>query len=169
MKSKNLRIILIISTICIWGVIVFKIISYLKKPDVPVVSKYQQVNKPKKLHEKETFELTAKYQDPFLSKKISAEKSLENNTENKQARKNKKSNIAKRDSEERKEINWPSIKYKGQILNKNTKKLTGMLTINNKEFLVMKDIVFEEIYIDNIYRDSIRLIYQNEVKTFKKK
>lgn len=169
MKSKNLKIILIVSTIAIWGIISFKIISFLKKPTVPVISEYQQEKKSKELYKKETFEIVANYRDPFLTEKINTKNVSNNNIENKQSKNSKKPTTGNKRNELKKEIIWPSIKYKGQIFNKNTQKQTGMITINNKKFLVMKEIVYEEIYVDNIYQDSIRLIYQNEVKTFKKK
>lgn len=166
MKSKNLKAFLIISTIFIWGIIAFKIISFLKTPDVSVLNKYQKETVPKEIIKKETFEIVANYRDPFLVKKINTENV--NNIENKQSE-NSKSPRASSSKKIKNELNWPIIRYKGQILNTNSQKQTGMLTINNKEFLVTKEIEYEEIYVDYIYKDSIRLIYQNEIRTFKKK
>ena len=168
MKSKNLRLILIVLTIIIWGIIIFRIISYVQKPKMKIGSDQQISFEKSKFENKDTFQIVANYKDPFLSKAKNI--SSYQNTSSDNSNPNKPSATETTYLKEiKKEVSWPGISYNGVIFNPKSQKQTGILSINNKNILVMKGNTYENIFIEMIFQDSIRVIYQKEIKTITKK
>lgn len=168
MKSKNLRLILIVLTIVIWGIIILRIISYLQKPKIKTSSEQQISFEKNKFEIKDTFQIVANYKDPFLSKAKtngSYQNTRSDNSNPGKSSATENTNL----KETKKDIIWPGISYNGVIFNPKNQKQTGILSINNKNMLVMKGNTYEGIFVEMIFQDSIRVIYQKEIKTITKK
>ncbi len=166
MKNKKFKLALIILTILIWGIIIVKIIGAFGNPKLEVKRQSVSIAHESHVIVKDTFTLSLKYNDPFLA---SFSKAIKNTNENgfkvEQTTNSRKANIQ---SKKILPTTWPIIKYSGQIYNSSSKKHTGLLSINRKEFLVLVKENYSDVYIDEIFSDSISLKYYNEFKVFKK-
>ena len=104
--------------------------------------------------EEESKVFSFNYSDPFL--------------------KGNRSIIPKEDKKEEKKekrrlnriVRWPHIQYNGMVASKKKDSKLGMLTIGNRDYLVRKGHVNNEILVLDIYPDSIGLEYSNDKKYF---
>jgi hypothetical protein len=152
MKNKKAVYALIFVVLLIWGIVFYRIFSYVQKSDetAATVSAPAQSNnhRPKNIPD-----IKADYRDPFLGsvpKKVAPA-----------------SNII------RKEIKkptapWPTVVYSGMIRSSGKANVIAILQINGKEFLGKPGDTAGGIMIKKIYKDSVELVFNKEKRTFLK-
>ena len=64
---------------------------------------------------------------------------------------------------------WPDIIYHGFIKNKLSNKPLIAVTVNNKMYKVRTSQIIDNLSVNAVFNDSIRVEYNNELKTFYKK
>ena len=165
MKNKKLTYILIPAVIIIWGAIAFKIIGSLKKTDSGSNLSLQSAMNVKTDTSDIRFTLIADYRDPFLS--VQKRTPVVSNTTTIQQPKPTRS-IQRRSIARRSRVRWPAVEYGGVIRNKKSSSLTGLVKINNNDYLMSEGMIIEEIELLKIYEDSIQLKYNDETKGFPK-
>ncbi len=170
MKNKKTTYLLLLLVALVWGGVILQIIKHLKQSANPEVL-YNIPSDDDVFVLKDTiFELSLDYSDPFLKwngsstvKASEKQKGAERNaTSIKNRLNNRKENIKK------KTIIWPDITYSGLIKNNETNELVGLLTINEKTFLLREGESVESVFLSRFYADSITVIYKEEAKTIKK-
>lgn len=154
MKKKYLNIILIVIVVGIWGKLIYNYTKRFTKPTIVTIKKNELKNIV--AIKKNSFDLLNLQRDPFLNKMA-----YKKNT----SKKIKKYNTKPKNS---KHFNWPRIKYIGYLSSKSSSKL-AILEINGtikncKESTLLN----ENIYIRKIYRDSIKLEANSQIKIVKK-
>lgn len=164
MKNKKLTYILLPLAALLWGIIIYKIVSY--KTDEPEIyySGDTKEKQTEKTNEPDTFSLYANYKDPFLYKIPSYKPYKHKKTNNKNIRKNRqiKRNI------EKKVIKWPKIVYGGMIKNQPSDRIIVIVKVNNSEKLMREGEIVDSVQLLKVYRDSIRVKLNNEIKTIVK-
>lgn len=152
-KGKN--IVLGVVVVAVWGVIAFKIISYLNKSNVvelPTSNAFKTAGIKVK---REKFKLDEPYRDPFLNEiKEKIAKPEQNSYRDIDFQ------IAKP------QVKWPDIKFNGVIEATNKTKKVGLLQVNKKVFIVNDGDSADLISVVKMYKDSIRLKLSNEVKVY---
>jgi hypothetical protein len=159
MKSKGLKWILGVLVLVVWGIIIVKIIGIFKKPVVVNNGIHQEALKLPVI-KKDTFSLSLNYNDPFGLRNStiqSEEDKLLTNATNQAKKKETQKAVIK--------AVWPALKFNGLIYNNSTNKTTGLLTINKNKLLVTCGQTYNDIYIVNIFQDSIHLKLCDEIKT----
>jgi hypothetical protein len=155
-KSKN--IILGIIVIAVWGAIAFKIISYFNKSsvvDLPTTNVFKTAGIKVK---KERFNLDASYGDPFL--KEIKEKVIPSNQTSQHSGNRVEFQPLKPNTV------WPEIKYSGIVETSNKEKRIGLLKVDKRDYLVSNGDSIPKVKIIAIYKDSLRLKFSNEEKTY---
>ncbi len=155
MKNKKLVKILLPLVFIIWGLIIYRVISYVTGNNtvdiVNVKSAYHIKNKT----QTDTFTIVANYRDPFdtetIKKKV-AKKNPSKKTNNKQAKKTEP------------KIIWPHITYKGRVQNNSSSKKLSILKINNKNYMMFENEEKENVLLKKIYKDSAIVEYSNQQK-----
>jgi hypothetical protein len=157
MKSKKLVYALLILALIIWGVIIYRVVTTLKK-DKPALL---PVNKKQVIIKNETgakdFEIVADYRDPFLGTQVRKEIAKINTTAKPKQKMIPVSNLQ-----------WPQIKFGGIIKNQQSKHPLALVTINGKEKIIKEKETVLELTLSKIYRDSAEFIYKNEKRIIRK-
>lgn len=149
-KSKNIVLGLIV--IIVWGAIAFKVVSYFSKSSIvelPTTNVFRTAGIKVK---REKFTLDASYRDPFL-----------NEVKEKIVKPDQSRDF---DFQIKPQVRWPEIKYNGVIEATNKTKKVGLLQINKKVFLINDGDSVSKITVLSMYKDSLRLMFSNEVKVF---
>lgn len=158
MKSKKSLYILIPMVLGVWGIIIFRVLDMTRVPATEKTFEFIIANNTDSLILEKPKKLLLNYSDPFLRMLPKAEKDRENAGA---------ISLFNNDPEpERKEIIWPEIKYQGIIENENKK--VAILKIDEAKFLVSKSQIFNGMTVKMIYKDSIAIEKNREVKTFYK-
>jgi len=105
----------------------------------------------------DTFSIVANYRDPFLGKMISINKPVFNSL----------TKIAKTQKTIQ-SVQWPLIVYNGMIKNQKSNKQVVMVQINGQSNLMREKEIFAGIELMKIYKDSIEVGYQKQMKIIKK-
>lgn len=154
MKKKYFNIILILVVAFIWGKLIYKYTR--NSTQVPMLVSQPKTNKTSINIEKTSFKIKNLDRDPFLNKMVSKK------TKKKHKKIVKKAIVSKN-------ITWPRISYLGFIKNKNTTKKLAILKVNGSIKNIKEATFFNEnIYIRKIYKDSIILQLNKQLKTIKK-
>ena len=164
MKNKRITYLLLTLVALIWGMVIYRIV-FSKNNDVQLAIEDQFILSEKNNDNSlDSFEIIAKYRDPFLGTRIisNSQSIVNNNSENSNKNRKVKNIIIKE------EINWPIIKFSGIIHQTTKMTIVGLLTINNVEYIVRSGEEVEQVRVNSIYRDSIVLLYKNEMKTVNK-
>jgi sulfite reductase beta subunit-like hemoprotein len=152
-SSKNKNIVLGVIVIAVWGLIAFKILSYLKSTSIvelPITNVFKTAGIKVK---REKFTIDASYRDPFL-----------NEIEEKAAKQFKNRELDFQRSKP--QIKWPEIKYNGIIETSSKDKKVGLLQVNKRVYLVNIGDSAARMTVIAMYKDSLRLKYSNEVKVY---
>ena len=149
MKNKKYIYLLIPLTIVIWGLIIYKIVSYKGDGYESFKKEIKNNNTQDIIISDDTFSLFLNYPDPFLKQK---ELPIKSNTKRQDHLKNK--NI-------KKHINWPKIKYNGVVCNTVTDKKKINIRINGMDYIMSKNEIIENVKLLKSSNDSIILLYQN--------
>jgi hypothetical protein len=155
-KNKNLLYILILGTLLIWGVILYKIMNVIgsEKDELNSEKNYiAMVDKNESLPD--TFTILANYTDPFLGKLPSTEKK---STPLKVVELQKPIVITP----------WPAIVYLGVIKNQKSNKQFVMVQINNQSNAMKLGEIIEGVTLLKVYKDSVEVKFNKEKKFIKK-
>jgi hypothetical protein len=139
-KNKNLLYILILGTLLIWGVILYKIMNVIgsEKDELNSEKNYiAMVDKNESLPD--TFTILANYTDPVveLQKPIVI-------------------------------TPWPAIVYLGVIKNQKSNKQFVMVQINNQSNAMKLGEIIEGVTLLKVYKDSVEVKFNKEKKFIKK-
>lgn len=140
--------ILVPLTFIVWVLIVLKVVNF-KGSDELVTSPLIYRDIQEDSVEGDNYELLLDYDDPFLVKK-SSQYNNDLVVDKKISTKNKQ--LAKR----------PQINYTGLIINQQTSCKKINISINGKYYLMSQGDKVDDLTLDRIYPDSIRLTYNNE-------
>lgn len=162
MKNKKLIYILLPAAVLIWGLILGKIIVRIRQPAKEFQMHKSPIQPGTDILSRDTITLIADYRDPFLG---------DGNIQVKPNRKvvEPKDRAFKLQKEPTRSVQWPEINYKGTITNNRDDQHTGLVRIEDADFLIHKGDMIKEIFFVEIYPDSVKAVYQNESKTIMKK
>lgn len=147
-KTSIKRYILIAAVVAIWAVVVYKIIDFIKGNDNPSVDiPYVEKKAQEKRKEEKDYTLLLSYPDPFLKESGGTAAAIEAVP-----------------APPRTVVMWPQLRYSGYL--KNGKSMVGVLEVNGNHQSVKKGDVVGEIKVIEVYEDSIRLKYMDDLKTF---
>ena len=155
MKNKKLLYVLIPLSTIIWGMILYKIISVIKKPVIIPEQFLVHSIKGCDSKQEDTFSIIANYRDPFLGElSKSYEQSEINNTA-----------PVKNVTLKQLVFNWPLITYKGLIENKKASHKTGIIHFNNKSCLIREGDTLQGVSFFRLFKDSVKLKSGKQFKT----
>lgn len=143
--------------VLIWGLIAYKIISR-DSGETLVVPNSVVVPDTVKGPIVDSFNLLVNYRDPFLGKTWYAPKK-------KVTASIPKKTVQK--PEPQKIVTWPHIQYKGLVSGNNTN--IGLIVIGKTQYLLTSGEVKEDVLVENIYEDSITVIYEETKRSIHKK
>lgn len=158
MKNKTFTYILLIVVAIIWYQVFFRVKdsfygaeTIAKNENVQPISRFTQLSR-------DTFELKANYRDPFGSTKVT---SFQQRTSSSTANSNQISSRPKNI------IRWPSIQYFGMVKKSTSSAPLGILNIDGIKLTGRNgDLLFDDIQIRKITRDSIQIRYKNTNRYF---
>lgn len=161
MKNKLLSSILIPMVILIWGIIIFKIIKHINNSEVPTLATYSFTKTSSHETTKDTLTLILNYRDPFLNgiaRGTTISEGNNNLTGDKSVLFTPAKPLAK----------FPDIKYSGMVINSKNKQKTGLLKIENKDFLVKDGELAGRVKVFKLFTDSVIVVSNREKRTFYK-
>lgn len=159
MKNKKLVYILLPLALIVWGLVIYRIITFTNQDeDLSFQNSFQQV----KLVDStlvDTFTITANYKDPFKrTLAVSSNKKNEKQNQKVNKRGTQRNRSVRR-------IRWPDIQYGGIIENNQQNEIIAIIKIDEKSYLLKKGDENQDVKVLEIYNDSIRLEYKEEKKT----
>ena len=162
MSKKKINIVLIIVVLGLWGTVVYRSLNhyFLPNQDQNAVEQrgnsfnYQQIKK-------DTFELSPLHRDPFLSKQMAPATPI---VYTKPSAPIVKKTAAVKAPPQPTVVYWPEINYYGYI--KSSQKISELILIkiNNKLYKTRKNDIVEGIKIKTVFKDSIEMQLNKEVK-----
>jgi hypothetical protein len=161
-KNKKLVYILLPLAVIIWGIIIFRIIKYVNQdaelvlPDQPLFSLLNDTTIV------DSFTIVANYSDPFKRSIYTPSTSIESTK-----KVSNRSNRVNRNIQN-KRIRWPNITYGGIIESNEHNEIIAIVNIDNKNCLMRIEEESQEVMVLEIYNDSIKVRYQEELKTITK-
>ncbi len=166
MKNKKLLYVLVPAAVIIWGLIFYKIFSFVNTDPVIEASNYKGMNNSFKQSTKDTFQLSLSYPDPFL-KKARRIKNVSHNKSD-QTKNIKQSTFNKRRGTKTTEKKELSIKYKGFVYSETQDVQKVLLQVEDKTYIVEKELEKFEIRILQIWNDSISIVCEDKPRIIKK-
>jgi hypothetical protein len=162
MKNKKIIYILLPAALIIWGLIIAKIIIRVKQPGKECKVSNTAIQSEPGIQQSDTITLIANYRDPFLS------------SFNKQYEPVRKTEIPqerafKPKREPVRNIQWPEIIYNGTITNNRNDQNTALVRMEQQDLLIHKGDFIKGITFTEVYTDSLKVKYQNELKTIIRK
>lgn len=156
MKNKALTYVLLIVVALIWYQVFFRVKNNLLGEDeilVPNRSGHVALNPV----QRDTFLLKANYRDPFGEGKKRGElPQIENNAPQVNVRRNSAPP----------KTQWPPMEYFGLVRKTDSKTPLAIFKIDGLQMMVRKgDELYNAIYVNQIWRDSIQLRWGKERKT----
>mgnify|MGYP006173368547 FL=1 len=161
MNKKTLNIILIVTVVALWGTVLYKYVNRFFNPiqndfavrefSSPISTKIA----------KDTFDLQPLHRDPFL------DRSMIKRNEEKPIRVNTQPKVIKTKTPEIQKP-FPLVHYYGYIKSQDKKEQLILLKVNNKLERVRLKSNIDGLIINQIYKDSIQVSYNKELKMIKK-
>jgi hypothetical protein len=147
-KGSAKRYILMAAVVAVWAVVIYKAVVAITSNgsitvDIPYVEKKVQ----EKGTDRKGYALLLSYPDPFLKESDGTPAAME-----------------EQPAAPPTIVMWPSLKYSGYL--KNEKGMVGVLELNGSYQSVRKGDVIEGVKVIEVYEDSIRLTYKDNLKTF---
>lgn len=155
MKNKKTLYILLPLVIVIWGLIIWKLVSYTKEDSVTSNQKWTQETA--EVSDSLEYVIIANYSDPFLRNKSSAYIQPQKQTRITGITETRVKSLVTTNTK-------PDITYKGQI--KSTTRTTAIVLKNDKTFLLSEGSILNDIKIVRIYPDSILVSCENKKFTY---
>ena len=147
-KNKKVTYLLISLVGLIWGLLFYKIYSNFGEKRIAKKIISQPSTKVEEITKDSTYTLSLNYPDPFL-------KGI------------RQSDISAKNPVKAIIINWPPIEFRGLLAGKTKKENTGLLKIQNSNLLAKCGMVYSEIKVLEITKDSIFLMYHDEKRWVK--
>ncbi len=165
MKNKKVTYLLLPLVIIVWGLVIYRIFfdGRTKPENISFVAK--PVIKESFKEEKSTYKLIANYRDPFLS---SIKQSIVKTENNKEKEENNRSTNLRRRRTNISRTRWPEISYGGFVEGDKDQKITILLSIKNRDYLVREGDTVDQIFIKAFYGDSLLVVYNEEEKILTK-
>lgn len=159
-KNKKLTYLLICAVAAVWGIILYRVLFNNSEDDYqlkaqPVANKAEPYDQYEL--KRDTFKLALNYKDPFTGVVEAPVKTVETNV--------KPTNFAPQPFKP--PINWGVIKYKGYVINPQTKKVVSIVEINGKERMLAEGEFLEGVKLLKNKKDSILVYWQNKQKHIK--
>ena len=158
MNKKALNILLIPGALIIWALILLKIYSFSKKPEIETYSSPIHLDPQDTVLHIDTLKIYANYRDPFLPSSIKMSSITKSNESLIKPVQNKVNAI----------LPWPKISYRGLIKSIKDGKERILLTISDRCIIVEMNSDIEGIKIIANYPDSLKIQYKKETKTISK-
>lgn len=158
--KKKVNIILLILVCGIWATIAYRYfyVKEIKTNDFSFLNN----DLPIRQTGKDTFDLKPLGRDPFLGNYRNIKKHTEPSPEN-------KTKISPPFNNPKKQIaDWPHIEYKGFIKAQGNEKELVILKINDKIHRVRKAETVQDIFIKQIFKDSVIVRFNKEERSFSK-
>lgn len=168
-KKLKTRLVLVLVLI-IWGFNIYR--TYQNHVSEELIAEaesgYTNLSFSPMMFNKDSFELELPDIDPFLKKQSKSvnhtSSSSQNVTSNQYANKTKVNKVVQPVVQK----TWPQIKYMGFVKNRDQDKTLCLIQINNRMSKVGKGEEKSGVYVSNVYRDSVHLVYSGEERTFLK-
>jgi type II secretory pathway component PulC len=150
-NTKSTKYLLLTGVMLIWGLIIYRVIHGLDRDnDAVIMTSHNEGLKYVALAD--TFALVANYPDPFLSTQDeTAEKENEVLTDQ------QITPVPVMPTQRKSSIDLHTLHYQGMILNPDTKKKVGILTIDGKQVMVKEQDKIEGFLIRKITKDKITI------------
>lgn len=160
--KKTINIILIIVVLSLWGTVGYKYINRFFGNNELAYNISNDYNYDAiSIIKKDTFTLQPLTKDPFLNKVFL--KPI------KQTQNSHSVPITKKEPEIKTITPFPSVQYFGYIKSKDRKEELILVKINNRLERVRLNSEIDGLVIKKIYKDSVSVFYNNEIRSFKKK
>ena len=147
-----LTYLLIAGSLLVWGLVFYKVFSYIGGGDGSTVTNIPSIAAPPVLEKEEEYTLLLNYRDPFLGK---TETGIEKSNIGSAVKKKKMAKI----KEPGKPIDVSFISYAGMITNPSTKRKVALITIKGRQSMVAEVEVLDDVKFIKNYRDSIQISY----------
>ena len=158
MKHKKNLYFLVPAVLFIWGVIIYRIVDFTAEGETDLTpSTY--VMPLRERQESEHYQLKAWYPDPFL--KQLTDNQIDTNEE-------EVTEVVPTSQEVAVPESPLDIQYRGFINESGTDARIALLVIAGKEVFLKSGEVYQVITIDRIRSDSLSIIYEGNVRWFKK-
>ncbi len=150
MQNNLKTYVLLAVVVLIWGIIGYKIISWMNQDEAPIPQATFSEFKPKQLKSRDTFSIVADYRDPFLG-------SFESQTTSKR--------ITKSSLPIKTTLPEVSIVYTGIITDTETKSNIYFITINGQQYLMNLKDKIQEVQLVSGNSIAIKVKYHNQLMT----
>jgi hypothetical protein len=161
--KKKLNIVLLLLVLGLWGTVVYKYVSqYFVKNEITDLNKNESTLIDLKIKEKDTFRIIQLNRDPFLNKKFSSD-------EPKPVvfiQEKRTIEVPKLPTKPIVSIPFPTINYLGYIKSKEKQYEMALLKVNGKFFKLKINETKDKIKIISISKDSVKVRFSNEEKSF---
>lgn len=167
MKNKKVTYLLVFMVMLVWGAVVYKYFSGSSESEDNQLVYHAPSYAGSYTFDAQvdTFKILADYRDPFFGDRVHK---IDKKNIRYSAR--VKMNTAPQkitEEEEKKEaIVWPRLKYKGLINSSGNQ--VGLLSLNNRERIVMIGDSLDEVYVKRLTMDSAKVVYKGENKVLYK-
>ncbi|UTW62097.1 hypothetical protein KFE98_19130 [bacterium SCSIO 12741] len=160
MKSKPVKITLLIGVVAIWGLIAYQILAPASIEDDNLTFAMNRPVAQVSEEKREVVDLQKNYADPFFKKMAYQPPSnpIQPVTQKKRA----KPVIAKPVKI------WPPVVYNGTVKNHTTGNLYAFFEINGRKEALEEMEEFESIKVLKIWKDSVLLEFENQQRTIHK-
>lgn len=162
MKNKNLTYFLVVAVLGIWGYVFKEVFFAFNAEDNSNWNNMSVIATIQPTKSIDTFSIIANYRDPFLG--YYKEPKTRTYTQPRK-RVQKKKVVKKKEIPKPIEpkINWNFIQYNGYVYNQSKNKMTALITINGKEYMMSQgDSTKNGITILNLLEDSLQVKYKNK-------
>jgi hypothetical protein len=149
MKNKKSIYILLPLVLIIWGLIIYRFLSFSTADITEDTASSNYSLKPIVLKPRDSFIIKVNYRDPFLGRMYSPPTKLTANLR----KSRKKTTIAE-------PLQWPSVIYKGIVSDTKNKKKVFMVIINGTTYLMSEKDKEQEIQLNTGNRDFIEVTYK---------
>ena len=166
MKGKKMTYILLGGVVLVWGLIFMRIYkSMFSDSDVAIASR-PVIRKEHQYEVKDTFELIAKYRDPFLGNvQSSVRPAVFTGSVNTFGNKPK---VTPKPKEPEVFIDWSIISYIGLIKNPGSNKNVSLMSIRGNEYLMEEGNVRDDVKLIQNLKDSVKVSYSGKEKYIKR-
>jgi hypothetical protein len=149
MKKKKNTYLLLALVLLIWGVLIYRVVSYTN-PELPQSNAPENFTlRPLEVKEKETFSIDVNYRDPFLGKMYAPAAPTK-------PRQKQKVIV---------QVEWPSVIYKGIVSDSKDKKKVFLLIVNGRPQMMKEKETVDGILLKSGNRQSVTVKYKGDLTT----
>lgn len=148
MKNKKNIYILLAFVLLIWGLVIYRFVSFSKSEIHDIATAQQFSTKPVEVYKKDTIVFNINYRDPFLGKIYVPQKT--------------EKAIKKRNKTVKEPIQWPHVTYKGIVSDSKNSRKVFMLIINGQTHLAKENETVNDIFLKTGGRHYVILKYKGE-------